>query len=228
MIILKPTHQYGRNDPCPIRYYIWTFRINIVCCLHNQSSLWCPLANLWRNITEISFKKCIMLDTNHFSHWYWPHHGFYQFVSFKRRPLINTLKPRQNVDHFTNDIFKCIFLNVWILIKISLKSVLKGPNNSIPALIQIMAWRRPDDKPLFEPMLVSLLTHICVTGPQWANRISKNLCTLFTVSPNGRYHHFPQSLVFDIQIAHTRSFFLLYCIFIVIVIAFKSSPGMRC
>ena len=34
-------------------------------------------------------------------------------------------------------------------------------------MIQIMAWRRPGDKPLSEPMMVSLLTHICVTRPQW-------------------------------------------------------------
>ena len=30
-----------------------------------------------------------------------------------------------------------------------------------------MAWRRPGDKPLSEPMLVNSLTHICVTRPQW-------------------------------------------------------------
>ena len=30
-----------------------------------------------------------------------------------------------------------------------------------------MAWRRPGAKPLSEPMMVSLLTHICVTRPQW-------------------------------------------------------------
>ena len=41
-----------------------------------------------------------------------------------------------------------------------------GPINNIPALVQIMAWRRPGDKPLPEPMLVSSLTHICVTRPQ--------------------------------------------------------------
>ena len=29
-----------------------------------------------------------------------------------------------------------------------------------------MAWRRPGDKPLSEPVMVSLLTHICVTWPQ--------------------------------------------------------------
>ena len=32
-----------------------------------------------------------------------------------------------------------------------------------------MAWRRPGDKPLSEAMMVSLLTHICVTQPQWVN-----------------------------------------------------------
>ena len=32
-----------------------------------------------------------------------------------------------------------------------------------------MAWRRSGDKPLSESMMVSLLTHICVTRPQWVN-----------------------------------------------------------
>ena len=82
---------------------------------------------------------------------------------------INTLRPRQNGRHFPDDIFRCIFLNenVQISIKISLKFVPKGPINNIPALVQIMAWHRPGDKPLSEPMMVSLLTHICVTRPQW-------------------------------------------------------------
>ena len=84
---------------------------------------------------------------------------------------VDTLRPRQNGRHFADDIFKCIFSNenVWILIKISLKFVPKGPINNNPALVQIMAWRRSGDKPLFEPMMVSLLTHICVTRPQWVN-----------------------------------------------------------
>ena len=30
-----------------------------------------------------------------------------------------------------------------------------------------MAWRRPGDKPLSEPMMVVLPTHMCVTRPQW-------------------------------------------------------------
>ena len=30
-----------------------------------------------------------------------------------------------------------------------------------------MAWRRPGDKPLSEPMIVRFPPHICVTRPQW-------------------------------------------------------------
>ena len=86
---------------------------------------------------------------------------------------LNTLRPGQNGRHFADDTFKRIFLNesVRISIKISLKFVPKGPINNIPALVQIMAWRRPGDKPLSETMLVSLPTHICVTRPQWVNTL---------------------------------------------------------
>ena len=82
---------------------------------------------------------------------------------------LNSLRPRQNGRHFADDTFKRIFLNgnVLISIKISLKFVPKGTINNIPALVQIMAWRRPGDKPLSEPRMVSLPTHICVTRPQW-------------------------------------------------------------
>ena len=81
------------------------------------------------------------------------------------------MRPRQDGRRFPDDMFKWIFLNenVYILIQISLKFVLNGPINNIPALVQIMAWRRPGDNPLFEPMMVSLLTHLCVTRPQWVN-----------------------------------------------------------
>ena len=80
-------------------------------------------------------------------------------------------KPRQNGHHFTDCIFKCIFCNenVWILI--SLKFFPNCPINNIPALVQIMAWHQPGDKLLSEPMMVSSLTHICVTGPQWVNTV---------------------------------------------------------
>ena len=61
-------------------------------------------------------------------------------------------------------------LNVWISLKISLKFVAKSQINNILALIQIMAWRRPGDNPLSETMMDSLLTHICITWPQWVNK----------------------------------------------------------
>ena len=74
----------------------------------------------------------------------------------------------KNGCHLPDNIFKCIFLNenCCILIQISLKIVPKGPINNIPAMVQIMAWRRPGNKPLSEPMMVSLPMHICVARPQ--------------------------------------------------------------
>ena len=85
--------------------------------------------------------------------------------------VYNTLRPRQNGHHFADDIFKCILLNenAWISIKISLKFVLEGLIDNIPALIQIMARHRPGDKPLSEAMMVRLPTHVYVTQPQWVN-----------------------------------------------------------
>ena len=47
---------------------------------------------------------------------------------------------------------------------------------SQPALVQIMAWRRPGDKPLSGPMMVRLPTHICVTRPQWVNSFTPGKC----------------------------------------------------
>ena len=79
---------------------------------------------------------------------------------------VNTLRPRQNGRPFADDNFKHIFLNenVRISSKISLKFVPEGPINNILALVQIMAWRRPGDKPLSEPMMVRLSTHIRHSG----------------------------------------------------------------
>ena len=90
---------------------------------------------------------------------------------------INTLRPRQNGRHFTDDTFKRILMNenIEISIKISLKFVPKGSINNIQALVQKMAWRRTGDKPLSEPMLVSLLMHICITRPQWVNPLHAEL-----------------------------------------------------
>ena len=79
---------------------------------------------------------------------------------------VNSLRPRQNGRHFPDDNFKWIFLNenVWILIKISLKFVPRGRINNIPALVQIMAWHWPDDKPFSEIHIHVVLVGAGVTG----------------------------------------------------------------
>ena len=68
-------------------------------------------------------------------------------------------------------------------------SVPKGPISNIPALVQIMARHRPGDKPMSEPMMVSLLTHICITRPQWVKLRYQDLFTIsFNVQPWTAFH----------------------------------------
>ena len=76
---------------------------------------------------------------------------------------------RDKMDVISQTTFSNAFSSMKIVIKFSLKFVPKGPIYNIPALVQIMAWRHPGAKPLSEPMVVSLPTHICVTRPQWVN-----------------------------------------------------------
>ena len=115
-------------------------------------SLWYWMSN-WSGNNEPSSSK--RDDTER-----WPGTGSIVKISCK---VFNTLRPIQNWRHFPDDMFKCIFLNenVWISIEISLKFFPTGPVNNIPAMVQIMAWRRPGDKLLSEPMMVRLPTHIC-------------------------------------------------------------------
>ena len=67
---------------------------------------------------------------------------------------------------FQTTFWICLNENVCISLKVPPKFVPRGPINNIPALVQIMAWRRPGDKPLSEPKLVFVPTHICVIRPQ--------------------------------------------------------------
>ena len=93
--------------------------------------------------------------------------------------MVNTLRPRLIYLHFADDIFKCTFSyeNVWISINTSLKFDPKGQINNILTLVQIMGWRRLGDKPLSEPMMVRLPTHICVTRSQWAKASTREYTT---------------------------------------------------
>ena len=69
--------------------------------------------------------------------------------------VINSSPPGENGCHFTDDMFKCIFLNgnIWISNKISSKYVPWVLIDSMSALVRTMTWRPPGDKPLSEPML---------------------------------------------------------------------------
>ena len=121
----------------------------------NTATSWISLGNrIEQNNLYLKLSKCVKIP---------------QAPMIQPTICLNTLRLRQNGCHFPNDTFKCIFLNenIRIAIKISLKFVPKGPISKIPALVQIMAWRLPGDKPLSEPMMVRLLTHICIIRPQW-------------------------------------------------------------
>ena len=130
----------------------------------------------WISDAHYLWHRVILLSHKELTHWLW---GDVAECAYLKEKLgidsLNTLRPRQDGRHFAGDTFKCIFLNenVRISIKISLKFVAKGPINNIQALLQIMAWRRPGDKPLSEPMLVFIPTHICVTRPQWVKYPNK-------------------------------------------------------
>ena len=111
----------------------------------------------------------------------WISSNFYQEIheewndemKFRNFLHLNTLRQRQNGRRFADDTSKCIFLMKMSEFRLRFHwFVPKGPINNILALVQIMAWCRPGDKTLSEPIMVSLLMHICIfTRPQWAINI---------------------------------------------------------
>ena len=148
----------------PFQTYASVLRLYFICWLvktmcQDFSALWEKLIFIY--VLDIGTEFDLIFQVNPTS------------VRVENLPRLNSLRPRLNRRPFADDIFKCIFLNEneWILPRISLKYVSKVRINNILALVQIMAWRRPGDKPLSEPMMVSLLTHICVTRPQWVKYI---------------------------------------------------------
>ena len=108
---------------------------------------------------------------------------------------------------FYNDILKCIFVNKYILISIniSMKFVPNGPINTIPALVHVMAWGRPGDKSLYEPMMFSLLMQNDTTQPQW---VYKFLWLTF-------------SQIVTINTTYVTPMGKVYCIFLEFILSFK-------
>ena len=114
-----------------------------------------PSCPLWHHCDELRWPRRLspaFPDSVVWSFAFWTHWG-----REKWRPFLQTI---------FSDAFS--WINIWISIKILLKFVSYGLIDNIPSLVQ-MAWHRPGDKPLSEPMMVNLLTHIHVTGPQWIN-----------------------------------------------------------
>ena len=91
-------------------------------------------------------------------------------IGYPSEKHLNTLRPRQKGRHFPDDSFRCIFVNgnVWISIKISLNFVSKGP---------IKGPRIGSDNGL-APMMVSLLTHICVAWVKLKSRLHTMCCSV--------------------------------------------------
>ena len=97
--------------------------------------------------------------------------------------------------------------NIWISFKISLKFVSQGPSNNIPALVEIMVWRRSGDKPLSETMTVNLLT--TNTNHRWIQWIQLNVFKYIITIPWGcRYwlyimtHYYHISFCYPAMVLH--------------------------
>ena len=133
--------------------------------LHSRNCIWKCRLEKWRpfciGLNVFTFREGLPKDfvlmlcsfTLH-----WPFYSLWcRYTSQNCYHCVHTLRPRHNGRHFPDNTFKPIFLNenIRISIKISLKFVPKVPINNIPAFVQIM--------------MVSLLTHICVTRPQWVS-----------------------------------------------------------
>ena len=139
------------------------------------SILCCPKNIVQRGHNDLELPCLVMLVYQFDSASMYPFNTPTTPIATLTETSFNSLRPRQNGRHFPDDIFKCIFFNenVWNSLKISWKFVPNNWINYIPALVQIMAWRRSGDKPLSGPMMVILPRHICVTRPQWVNTSCK-------------------------------------------------------
>ena len=138
----------------------------------------------WRSGTRLAIynskemKKVLVQMFN----WAWVQLAWLDFLPWAIScwPLVSSHLTHLPLDKMAailaDDNFKCIFFNEndGILIQILLKFVPKSSIDNKPSLVQVMAWRRPGDKPLSEPMMVRLPTHICITRPQWGKQCGRD------------------------------------------------------
>ena len=91
--------------------------------------------------TSWSVSPWLLYIVWHTQHWY-SSIGYHGTHCREKQPqykcsFLNSSLPGRNGRHFADDIFRCIFVNeqLYILIKISLKFVPKGPLDNNPALV---------------------------------------------------------------------------------------------
>ena len=81
-----------------------------------------------------------------------------------RQVTVSHIEAEAKWPHFSDDIFKCIFVNKEFQFRLKCHWFFFIESSNIPALVQTMGRRRPGDKPLSEPIMVSLVTHIWSLG----------------------------------------------------------------
>ena len=138
-------------------------------CFHERHPIPRPYRRSMGYLSWVILRKMTAIYRERTVPWYifipWHWIFIWCHLSYLTKSSIRALYDRDNMATISQTTLSNAFS--WI------KFVPKGPINNIPALVQIMAWRPPGDKQLSEAMMISLLTHICVTRPQWVNGISE-------------------------------------------------------
>ena len=164
---ISPRDQWVNNNMASrTDYPVW----DVICCQEAKHNKWFDLSltypSQWNrqaalSITDLNHNTFhtnnVMKITVHYRRENHYHMGnrYYIFVIII---AINTMRPEQNGWHFTDNIFKLIFLNenIGVLIIILLKFVPKGPIDNKSALVQVMAWHQTGVKPFTEPILIKI------------------------------------------------------------------------
>ena len=161
---LQP-HKYLANEPTVGDWCrsMWTWlRIAF-----GGNNVW-P-GNIWRN-KDIFFMAAFWWPRPHMDRNATFHTHYNDYICNANVLLVNTWRSRRNDRHLADDHLFSWMKIYWCEFKFHWSFFPKGPINNIPALDQIMAWRQPGDKPLSDPRMFSLMTHIWVTRPQWVNK----------------------------------------------------------
>ena len=118
---------------------------------------------------------------------WWISHAQSTSKSGCRLRTFNTMRPRQNGCHFPDDSFKWIFSYKKNDLRYNFYWSL-FPRIQLTIFhhcFRYLAWHRTCAKPMSEPMMVSLLTHICAIRSQWVKHDNRTNTwkILFLVNP---------------------------------------------